>query len=427
MGACGNRDHAATARSEASTMREGFLRNAMMQGLSTTSVQRATTQSYPPQHQSPQQMDLLLKKMVVQITWATSADEVATEIQKLLNFIAHKQVPLTRMLLGKIRGSLSADTKVWAHPAVQQNLANLEQVSSAMEGVRKVSGTDSPKPKPAPKPVESDATRLATARMARQRATQAAEGSMVSALRLQNEILGFEKSLAGMRVKLNEYRSKHADAKRLEGLYHGEEKRLMQMLHSQQQPMTTQAAPPQQHHSLGQVARAAAQLKDTELTLIKGQIKHQRSKLNNNCICQYCGMELANAGGCKSHERWCLERPDQNGALKRRRPSERSGKEENPTKRTAVGGSSHTPGQPPRAPGMHLSPDNPPGATPPGSASTGTAGSTKKPHPYSPRGIFLAAVTALGSIRADMGGGRTDAEPGEGGSTAECEAEGTET
>ena len=137
-------------------------------------------------------------------------------------------------------------------------------------------------------------------------------------------------------------------------------------------------------------------------------------------------MELANAGGCKSHERWCLERPDQNGALKRRRPSERSCKEENPTKRTAVGGSSHAPGQPLRAPGMQLSPDKPPGATPSGSASTGTAGTTKKPPPYSPRGIFLAAVTALGSIR-EMDVGDTDGESGEGGSTAECEAEATET
>ena len=157
------------------------MRNAMMQGFPTSSVQRAPTTTQPPQHQSPQQLDLLLKKMVVQITWATSADEVATEIQRLLNFIAHKQVPLSRMLMGKIRGSLSADAKVWAHPAVQQNLANLEQVSSAMEGVRKLSSRDSPQPLPPrpAQPVESNDTRLATARMAKQRATQAAEGSMV--------------------------------------------------------------------------------------------------------------------------------------------------------------------------------------------------------------------------------------------------------
>ena len=79
--------------------------------ISEQQKRRKPARTEPP---SSQQLEQQLKSQFMQITWSNSAAQVLDEITSLAKLVTENALCIPQSQLGRLRGSLQADAKVWS-------------------------------------------------------------------------------------------------------------------------------------------------------------------------------------------------------------------------------------------------------------------------------------------------------------------------
>jgi len=151
----------------------------------------------------------LLREHVTNVTWAKGPVEAVAALEVLLKFVKEKSAVVPRSQLGRLRGCLKSDQKIWC-----------EKVSGALGAVEVA----------AQSMTASLGQRLQTAKISSWRAGQAKEMSILAAQQLNAQIQGAEKMVLTLKCKLQELNTKCANATRIEGLYNVEVEKVAKML-----------------------------------------------------------------------------------------------------------------------------------------------------------------------------------------------------